>query len=94
MNYSKIILATILLTSFSQLQAQDVDPKQKKKFEKIDANNDNGIDLDELSAFYKGKKKKNGKDFDAAKMFAKKDADNNGKLTLQEFVNKGKKKKS
>ena len=92
MKYLKITLAIAFVLTFSQSYAQDIDAKVEKRFKKADTNNDKAISLEELTAFFKGKKTKEGKPFNAEKTFARKDANEDKKLSLEEFASKGKKK--
>jgi len=92
MKHLKITLAIVTIFAFSQSYAQDTNPKLEKKFTKIDSNSDNAISLEELNAFYEGKKNKKGNAFNVDKMFLNKDANDDGKLSLEEFAAKGKKK--
>ncbi|WP_055436929.1 EF-hand domain-containing protein [Lacinutrix algicola] len=92
MKYLKTTLAVAALFTFSQTYAQDIDVKVEKRFNKTDANNDKSINLEELTAFYEGKKNKKGEAFDAAKILKRKDTNEDGALSLEEFAAKGKKK--
>ncbi|QHI39261.1 hypothetical protein IMCC3317_46660 [Kordia antarctica] len=92
MKYLKITLAVVALFAFSQTYAQDIGPKLKKKFAKIDTNSDNSVSLEELTAFYEGKKTKKGHPFKADKILLKKDTNKDGKLSLEEFAAKWDKK--
>lgn len=92
MKYLKITIAVVAMSMFSQTYAQDVDPKVKKRFEKADSNSDNSISIEELTAFYEGKKTKNGDPFNADKTFTRKDVNGDKKLSFEEFAAKGKKK--
>ena len=92
MKYLKITLAIVALFAFSFSNAQDADAKKKKQFNKIDTNSDKSISLEELTAFYEGKTKKNGEAFDAEKVLKWKDANEDGKLSLEEFASQEKKK--
>ena len=91
MKYLKITLAAAALFTFSQTHAQDVDAKIEKRFIKADTDNDKAISLEELTAFYEGKKTKKGEAFETDKIFAKKDVNEDGSLSLEEFATKGKK---
>jgi len=92
MKYLKITLAIVALFAFSISNAQDIDAKKEKQFNKIDANNDQAISLEELTTFYKGKTNKKDEAIDAAKILKRKDANDDGKLSLEEFASQGKKK--
>jgi len=92
MKHLKITLAVAAMLTFSQTYAQDADAKAEKRFTKADANSDNSISLEELTAFYEGKETKKGEPFDADKTFSKKDTNEDSKLSLEEFAAKGKKK--
>ena len=93
MNHIKPILLSITLCAFSLGNSQEIDNKVKKKFAKIDADNDGLVNLKEMAAFYEGKTNNKGEAFDIKKMLAKKDADGDGLLSLAEFASKGKNKK-
>lgn len=92
MKILKITLAVAALFTFSFSNAQDVAAKKEKQFNKIDSDNDKSISLEELTSFYEGKTKKNGEAFDAKKVLKWKDANKDGKLSLEEFTTKPKKK--
>jgi len=88
----KITLAVLAMLTFSQTYAQDVAKNVKNRFAKADVNSDNAVNLEELTAFFEGKKTKKGDPFNADKIFSKKDTNEDGKLSLEEFAAKGKKK--
>jgi Ca2+-binding EF-hand superfamily protein len=91
MKYLKITLALFAFLTFSQTYSQEIGENVKKRFAKADANSDNTISLEELTAFFEGKKTKKGEPFKVNKMFSKKDTNEDGKLSLVEFAAKGKK---
>ncbi len=88
MKYLKITFAIIAIMAYGQSHAQGVKPMLKKKFEKIDSNSNKTISLEELTTFHKGKVNKKGTPINANKVFANKDANNDGKITLKEFAKK------
>jgi len=92
MKYLKTTLAIASIFAFSFSNAQDVTAKKEKQFNKIDSNNDKSISLEELTSFYEGKTRKNGEAFDAKKVLKHKDTNEDGKLSLEEYTTKPKKK--
>ena len=92
MKHLKITFAIAALFAYSFSNAQDVTAKKEKQFNKIDTNSDKSISLEELTAFYEGKTKKNGEAFDAKKVLKWRDSNEDGKLSLEEFTTKPKKK--
>ena len=73
-------------------QENEVAVELENQPNKIDSDNDKSISLEELTSFYEGKTKKNGEAFDDIKVLKWKDANKDGKLSLEEFTTKPKKK--
>lgn len=61
--------------------------KVAKKLFWMDANKDNSVSLDEMKAFFKGKKNKKGEAIDGNDMFIGWDANDDGKVTVNELAN-------
>lgn len=85
-NYTKLILAiTLTISTVSMVHAQNDDrsrngPPQRPSFESLDTNEDGDIDFDEFSS----SEIPHG---DHQTIFDMIDADNNGVLSNDEFVN-------
>jgi hypothetical protein len=84
-NYSKLVLAiTLIISTSSVVQANNErsknGPPQRPSFESIDVNEDGNIDFDEFSS----KELPHG---DHQTVFDMIDADNNGIISNEEFVN-------
>jgi Ca2+-binding EF-hand superfamily protein len=95
-NFLKLGVLAIGLFVFSHVNAQEQKPKKKDVFAKMDANSDRFLDKAEYVAGMKGKKNKKGEEIGAKridKMFAAKDSNSDGKISLEEFKAKRKKKK-
>ena len=88
----KIVIFALGLFTFSNSYSQEIDEKQKKKFEKVDANSDGAIDAKELATSLEGKTNKDGEAFNADRIFKNKDANDDGKLSLEEYTAKPKNK--
>ena len=82
--FKSIALVAILLIA-SQTFGQDKE-KQTKKFGWVDTDGNKEVTMEEMVAFHKDIKNKKGQPVDANLMFLGLDADDNGKLTLEEFV--------
>jgi hypothetical protein len=93
------LAAGIILFGISSVEAAKKGDKPKHTpgdfLKKLDTNSDKKISLDEFKAFQPktGKTSKNGKTFDAEKVFKHKDKNNDGFLTADELKRDGKSKK-
>lgn len=84
----KIIKSTLVLIAFSfmmNVNAQDTE-KLTRKFNKINADGNEAISKKEFNAFYEGKTNKKGNPIDSNFIFWGTDKDENGEITLKEFL--------
>jgi len=88
----KILKGAILvlgLLAFSNANAQDDKLAQaKNKMKRMDTNKDNSVSLDEMLAFYKDKKDKNGKPRNGEEFFIAFDHNDDKKVTVEELAKK------
>ncbi len=68
------------------VDAQEIDEKKQKRFEKIDKDSDGKISKEELTKFLDGKTNKKGEPKDANLEFLGGDHDGDGAITLEEYA--------
>jgi len=73
----------LLLFAVTNISAQEITEKVKKKFGWIDKDKNGSIELAELEAFHDGKTNKKGETIDTELMFLGLDKDNNNKVSLE-----------
>lgn len=93
----KLLKGTILvlaLVAFTNVNAQDDKlDKAEKKMKLMDTNNDKSVSLDEMNAFFEGKKNKKGHAISGNDMFIGWDDNDDGKVTVDELMKKVNRKK-
>lgn len=88
----KLLKETILvlaLLAISNVSAQDNQlAKAQKKLGWMDTNKDKSVNIEEMKAFFEGKKSKIGEAINGEDMFIGWDANDDGKVTLEELAKK------
>lgn len=87
MKLLKGAILVLALLGISNVNAQDEKmAKAQKKLKWMDSNKDKSVSLDEMKAFYKDKKNKKGEAINANDMFYGFDANDDGKVTVDELA--------
>ena len=88
MKLLKTCLFIAILFIVSNVQAQEVTEKVKKKMARMDVNKDNAVDLAEFKEFYIGKTNKKGEAIKTDLLFLALDENDDNKIGVEELAKK------
>lgn len=86
MKIIKSILTLAVFTLVVNVSAQVNPEKAKKKFAWVDADDNKEVTMEEMKEFHKDKKNKKGEPVKYEMMFYGLDSNDDGKLTIDEFI--------
>ncbi|SDW92436.1 EF hand [Lutibacter oricola] len=88
MKFLKGTILVVALLAINTVIAQDSKEKAEKKLGWMDADKNGSVSLEEMTAFYEGKKDKKGRPIKAKDIFIGSDHNNDKKITVDEFQKK------